>query len=88
MFLIIDSDFEKLSYDQIKNIIKEQLYTINPNLNILYFKLYKKENRLTGNGHIVVDNFDHLKNIVNKIHIKNDFVFKLVNYINKEKKKA
>ena len=87
MFLIIDSDFEKLSYDQIKNIIKEQLYAINPKLNILYFKLYKKENRLTGNGHIVVDNFDDLKNIVNKIHVKNDFVFKLVNYINKEKRK-
>lgn len=87
MFLIIDSDFEKLSYDQIKNVIKEQLYSINPNLNILYFKLYKKDNRLTGNGHIVVDNFDDLKNIVNKIHVKDNFVFKLVNYVSKEKRK-
>ena len=87
MFLIIDSDFEKLSYDQIKNLIKEQLYSINPNLNILYFKLYKKDNRLTGNGHIVVDNFDDLKNIVNKIHVKDNFVFKLVNYVSKEKRK-
>lgn len=86
MFLIIDSDFEKLNYDQIKNNIKEQLYTINPSMNILYFKLYKKDNRLTGNGHIVVDNFDDLKNIVNKIHVKNNFVFKLVNYLNKEKR--
>lgn len=87
MFLIIDSDFENLSYDQIKNSIKEQLYTINSSLNILYFKLYKKDNRLTGNGHIVVDNFDDLKNIVNKIHVKNNFVFKLVNYVSKEKRK-
>lgn len=87
MFLIIDSDFENLSYDQIKNVIKEQLYTINSSLNILYFKLYKKDNRLTGNGHIVVDNFDDLKNIVNKIHVKNNFVFKLVNYVSKEKRK-
>lgn len=86
MFLIIDSDFEKLTYDEIKNNIKEQLYSLNQNLNILYFKLYKKENRLTGNGHIVLDNYDDLKNIVNKIHVKNNFVFKLVNYVSKEKR--
>ena len=34
----------------------------------------------------MVDNFDDLKNIVNKIHVKNNFVFKLVNYINKQKR--
>lgn len=87
MFLIIDSDFEKLNYDEIKNKIKEQLYSINKNLNILYFKLYKKDKRLTGNGHIVIDNFNDLKSIVNKIHVKDNFVFKLVNYISKEKRK-
>ena len=59
-----NKDISNMSYDDLKNLIKTKLKSVDSDVNILYFKLYKKDGNLTGSGDLVLDMKDHLDNFV------------------------
>lgn len=86
LFLKITSDTSLFHYDEIKKEVKNKLYEYKDDLNILFFKLYKKDNRLTGNGYIVLDKNDDLHQLVKKNYAcHNDKItFQLHNFTKKQ----
>ena len=61
LFLKISTDISNLSYDQIKEGIKA-----NSDGNIIYFKLYKKNDKLIGSGDFSVDKLSDFNNLIKK----------------------
>jgi hypothetical protein len=61
LFIKISSDISNLSYDEIKEAIKT-----NSDGNILYFKLYKKNDKLIGSGDFSVDKLSDFNNLIKK----------------------
>ena len=59
-----DLNLENLTYDELKDKIKNKLKGLDDNLNILYFKLYKRQNKLSGSGDLVLDLKEHLDTLV------------------------
>jgi hypothetical protein len=59
-----DLNIESLTYDELKEKINKKLKEIDPNMNILYFKLYKRQNKLSGSGDLVLDLKEHLDALV------------------------
>lgn len=61
LFLKITSNIEDLTYDQIKDAIKSSI-----DANILYFKLYKKDDKLLGSGDFTIDRLSDLNDLIKK----------------------
>jgi hypothetical protein len=61
LFLKISTDISNLSYDDIKEAIKA-----NSEGNVLYFKLYKKNDKLIGSGDFSVDKLSDFNNLIKK----------------------
>lgn len=85
MFLRITTDTSKFSYNDFKEIIKKKLQEVVNDINIMYFKLYQKENRITGNGYIVIDKYEDLKVLIKNNYVCNDVSFQLLNFIKQKK---
>lgn len=85
MFLRITSDTSLYTYDEFKTFIKNKLHEVIQDVNIMYFKLYQKDNRLTGNGYIVIDKYEDLKLLIKKNFLceENNVSFQLLNFIKK-----
>lgn len=66
MFVQITSDVNAHDYNTHKTIITHKLRECLPDINIMYFKLFQINDRLTGNGYIVIDKHDHLRLLVRK----------------------
>lgn len=61
LFLKITSNLDQLSYDQIKEGVKALV-----ECNVLYFKLYKKDEKLIGSGDFTIDRLEDLNNLIKK----------------------
>jgi len=61
LFIKITSELDKLTYDQIKDAVRGSI-----DANILYFKLYKKDDRLLGSGDFTIDRLGDLNNLIKK----------------------
>lgn len=85
MFLRITSDTNTYSYDEFKTFIKNKLQEVVQDVNIMYFKLYQKDNRLTGNGYIVIDKYEDLRLLIKKNFLceETNVSFQLLNFIKK-----
>ena len=85
MFLRITSDTSLYTYDEFKTFIKNKLHEVIQDVNIMYFKLYQKDNRLTGNGYIVIDKYEDLRLLIKKNFLceENNVSFQLLNFIKK-----
>lgn len=86
MFIRITSDTNSHTYDEFKSMIKNKLNEVVDRINIMYFKLYQKNDRLTGNGYIVIDKYEDLKKIIKNNYVCNDSCvsFQLLNFVNKK----
>jgi len=58
------SDMKNLSYDELKDKIKNAMNAIDNTMNVLYFKLYRKGDILTGSGDLVLDRKDHMDRLI------------------------
>lgn len=61
LFLKLTSDISELNYDKIKEAVKSVVEA-----NILYFKLYKKDDKLIGSGDFTIDRLEDLNNLIKK----------------------
>ena len=71
MFFKINTDLiEDNSYDELKASILKEILSFNEEVNILYFKLYTRQGKLTGSGDLVLDTKDDLDKLVSKKNLK------------------
>tara|TARA_Y100000589_G_C26840417_1_gene501744 strand:+ start:131 stop:667 length:537 start_codon:yes stop_codon:yes gene_type:complete len=65
-------DLENLTYDQLKEKVLSKLKSIDSNIEVLYFKLYKRQNKLSGSGDLVLDLKEHLDALVELKNVELD----------------
>ena len=57
-------NLENVTYDDLKKKVVDKIKSIDSNIEILYFKLYKRQNKLSGSGDLVLDLKEHLDALV------------------------
>lgn len=65
LFLRVLSDPGEFTYTQQKSMIIENLQSLYPEINIMYFKLFFKDNTLTGKGYVVIDRIADMNKLIN-----------------------
>ena len=65
-------DLERDNYDNIKNIVKAKLVESNNDINVIYFKCYIKNNKLTGAGDFTIDSKEDLDALIKSRQIDFD----------------
>lgn len=93
MFFKIKSELlENISYDDLKELVLKEMSSFHEDINILYFKLYTRQGKLTGSGDLVLDTKEDLDKLVTKRNLKLDsnglevrmFRFIMKNFNNEE----
>lgn len=71
-FRVKNMDLSDTTYDDLKAKLMDKLKSVDDNVNILYFKLYRKNGSLTGSGDFVLDLKDSLDALVEMIRVELD----------------
>jgi hypothetical protein len=66
LFIKFTSPVKELSYDSLKEKSKEVLQTDINDINVVYFKLYKKNNELIGCGEVTVDRLSDVEKLIKR----------------------
>ena len=71
MFFKIKSELvEDITYDDLKTMMLNEMSVFHKEVNILYFKLYTRQGKLTGSGDLVLDTKDDLDKFVGQRTLK------------------
>lgn len=69
VFIKFNTNINGLEYDDIKASMSNKLKDEHKDINILYFKLYRKDNKFIGSGELTIDNFDIFQQLIKKSFI-------------------
>jgi hypothetical protein len=88
LFIKFTSPVKNLSYDSLKELSKNTLQTDINDINVVYFKLYKKANELIGCGEVTVDRIGDVEKLIKRsFDGGNDVTFDIYRFrINKERR--
>ena len=91
LFIKFTCPVKEITYDTLKELSKNVLQQDINDINIVYFKLYKKNNELIGCGEITVDRLSDVEKLIKRSfegqHENNSLTFDIYRFrLNKDKK--
>lgn len=69
IFIKFTTNINDFEYDDIKTSLTSKLRDNYKDINILYFKLYRKSNSFIGSGELTIDDFDIFQQLIQKSFI-------------------